>query len=310
MNILYSRQPSARGEIRPVLLIHGGAGPRTTELALQAAQDYRRGLQDALDSGRSALVAGQSALDAVCAAVMVLEDNPLFNAGRGASLTREGTAELDAAVMDGDGRAGAVAVSRYARNPVLAARAVLERTDHVLLVSPTAELAAGWYLATVEPDYFVTAHRQKQLDEVLQREIAPSKSGTVGAVAIDASGGVACATSTGGMVAQAVGRVGDTALIGAGSFASSKSIAVSCTGEGEAFIQGVVGHDIAARVRYGGATLEGSTRATYDEELAGRGATGGTIALTPQGEALIAHNSNAMFAGHWDGDGDHSAVYA
>lgn len=310
MNILYSRRSPADGEVRPVLLIHGGAGPRSTELALQASQDYQRGLQQALDAGRSALVAGRCALDAVCAAVMVLEDNPLFNAGRGASLTREGTAELDAAVMDGEGRAGAVAVSRHVRNPVLAARAVLERTDHVLIVSPTAQLAAEWGLHTVEPDYFVTAHRQQQLEAVLQQEIAPSRSGTVGAVAIDAAGRVACATSTGGMVAQATGRVGDTALIGAGSFASSKSIAISCTGEGEAFIQGVVAHDIAARVRYAGATLQDSTRATYNEELAARHATGGTIALTPRGDALIAHNSNAMFAGHWDADGDYSAVYA
>ena len=310
MNILYSRRPPAEGQAVPLLLIHGGAGPRTTELALEASQDYRRGLQRALDAGRSALIAGRSALDAVCAAVLVLEDDPLFNAGHGASLTREGTAELDAAVMNGDGQAGAVAVSRYVRNPVLAARAVLERTEHVLIVSPSSELATEWDLATVDSEYFVTAHRKQQLESVLQREIAPSRSGTVGAVAIDATGDVACATSTGGMVAQALGRVGDTALIGAGSFASRRSLAISCTGEGEAFIQGVVGHDVAARVRYGGMTLEEAMRATYEEELTARGATGGTIALTPGGDALIAHNSSAMFAGHWDADGDESAVYA
>ena len=310
MNILYSRRPPAHGKAGPMLLIHGGAGPRTTELALQESQDYQRGLKRALEAGRSVLTAGRSALDAVCAAVMVLEDDPLFNAGRGASLTREGTAELDAAVMNGDGRAGAVAVSRYVRNPVLAARAVLERTEHVLIVSPSPGLAAEWDLATVDSDYFVTPHRQQQLDAVLHREIEPSRSGTVGAVAIDATGDVACATSTGGMVAQALGRVGDTALIGAGSFASSQSIAISCTGEGEAYIQGVVGHDVAARIRYGGMTLEEGMRATYEEELTRRGATGGSIALTPAGDALIAHNSSAMFAGHWDSDGDQSAVYA
>lgn len=308
MHVLYSRPASTRGAAQPLLLIHGGAGPRTTELALEAARDYQSGLRQAVDAGRNALTAGQSALDAVCAAVMVLEDNPLFNAGRGASLTTNGTAEMDAAVMDGQGRAGAVAVSRHIRNPVLAARAVLEQTDHVLIIDPSPDLADRWSLPTADSAYFVTTHRQQQLEAVLRQESPASKCGTVGAVAIDAAGTIACATSTGGMVAQAVGRVGDTALIGAGSFASNKSIAISCTGEGEAFMQGVVGHDIAARVRYHSASLQESTRATYEEELESRGATGGTIALTPQGEALIAHNSNAMFAGYWDGDG--SAVYA
>lgn len=264
----------------------------------------------ALERGKIALLAGGSALDAVCAAVVALEDNPLFNAGRGASLTQGGTAEMDAAVMDGDGRAGAVAVSQHIRNPVLAARAVMETTDHVLMISPSSDLARQWNLPTEAPEYFVTDHRQRQIEQILAHNADMPKCGTVGAVAIDATGKVACATSTGGMAGQAVGRVGDTALIGAGSFASQKSLAISCTGEGEAFIQGVAAHDVAARLRYSSANLEDSMRATYDEELEGRGATGGTIAVTPEGDALIAHNSKAMFAGYWDGVSGQSQVYA
>ena len=233
---------------------------------------------------------------------MQLEDDALFNAGRGASLTDRGTAEMDAAVMTGDGRAGSIAVSRHARNPILAARAVLERTDHVLLVDPDQELTAGWGLVNSPAEYFVTEARRAQLDKVLtQREAAP-RCGTVGAVALDAEGHIACATSTGGMVGQAIGRVGDTGLIGAGSFASADAAALSCTGEGEAYIEGVVCHDVVARMRYGGVDLEDALRCTYERELDARQATGGTIALTPTGRALIVHNSQAMFAGYWDGE--------
>lgn len=299
MHVLYSR--IAQGQVEPLLLVHGGAGPRSTELALQVSDDYQRGLSLALEAGGSALASGRSALDAVCAAVVSLEDNPLFNAGCGASLTEEGTAEMDAAVMTGDGRSGAVVVSRHVRNPVLAARAVMERTDHVLLVGPGEDLAHRWGLPTAPAEYFLTEHRQRQLARVLARQELAGRHGTVGAVALDSNGDVACATSTGGMVGQAVGRVGDTGLIGAGSFASQDAAALSCTGEGEAFIQGVVAHDVAARVRYGGAGLRDALQATYARELDGRGATGGTIALTPDGEALIAHNSKAMFAGYWVG---------
>lgn len=297
VKVLYSRPDSSPG---PLLLIHGGAGPRSTKLEPQAHQDYKCGLELALDAGSDALHNGNSALDAVCAAVVRLEDNPLFNAGYGASLTSVGTAELDAAVMTGDGRAGAVAVSRHARNPVLAARAVLERTEHVLLVDPSEDLATQWGLISAPPEYFVTEHRQRQLEAVLAKRATASRHGTVGAVAIDRDGRVACATSTGGMVAQATGRVGDTALIGAGSFADADSVAVSCTGEGEAFIRGVVAHDIAARLRYGGKELEAAVRATYERELERRSATGGTIAVTPGGGALILHNSKSMFAGYWE----------
>lgn len=302
MNVLYSRPAVDGDRPGPLLLIHGGAGPRSSELALEESEDYQVGLKRALAAGAEALQAGRSALDAVCAAVMELEDDPLFNAGRGASLTDRGTAEMDAAVMTGEGRSGSVAVSRYARNPILAARAVLERTDHVLLVDPDQELTAGWGLANAPTEYFVTEARRAQLDEVLAQRATAPRCGTVGAVALDAEGRIACATSTGGMVGQAIGRVGDTALIGAGSYASADAAALSCTGEGEAYIEGVVCHDVVARMRYAGADLEDALRSTYERALDARQATGGTIALTPSGRALIVHNSQAMFAGYWDGE--------
>ncbi len=308
MNVLYSRQAADDARPAPMLLIHGGAGPRDTELALQESEGYHQGLNRALEAGAETLRAGRSALDAVCAAVMVLEDDELFNAGRGASLTARGTAEMDAAVMLGGGHAGSVAVSRYARNPVLAARAVLERTDHVLLVDPSPELTAGWGLVNAPAEYFVTEERRAQLQRLLASSEAVPRCGTVGAVALDVDGQIACATSTGGMVGQSLGRVGDTGLIGAGSYASADAAALSCTGEGEAYIEGVVAHDVVARMRYGGADLEDALRRTYECELDARQATGGTIALTPTGRALIVHNSKAMFAGYWDGESSRTFV--
>ena len=308
MNVLYSREAPSGGRPGPLLLIHGGAGPRDTDLAEQESEGYHQGLTRALEAGAEALRTGGSALDAVCAAVMVLEDDPLFNAGRGASLTERGTAEMDAAVMTGEGQAGSVAVSRHARNPVLAARAVLERTDHVLLVDPSPKLTADWGLANAPAEYFVTDQRRAQLEKVLANRAEAPRCGTVGAVALDVEGRIACATSTGGMVGQAIGRVGDTGLIGAGSFASADAAALSCTGEGEAYIEGVVSHDVVARMRYGGADLEDALRSTYERELDGRQSTGGTIALTPEGRAVIGHNSKAMFAGYWDGESSHAFV--
>ncbi|HET7305287.1 MAG TPA: isoaspartyl peptidase/L-asparaginase [Segeticoccus sp.] len=285
----------------PALAVHGGAGATRTELSLERAGAYEAGLQEALSAGQSVLEDGGSALDAVCAAVVSLEDTPLFNAGRGASLTADGTAELDASVMTGDGRAGAVAVSRHARNPVLAARAVLERTDHVLVVSPAEDAVQGWGLATADQDHFVTEHRRTQLERVLAgREAAPRK-GTVGAVALDGQGRLAAATSTGGMVGQHVGRVGDSPLVGAGTFARDGVVALSSTGDGEAYVEGVVAHEIEARLRHTGCSVEEALRGTYADELDRRGATGGTIGVTGEGELVIGYSSEGMFRGYWDG---------
>ena len=296
IEIVHSSRLSQPG---PVLVVHGGAGARPEPIDPALEPVYTAGLESALAAGSAVLRSGGTALAAVSAAVVVLEDDPLFNAGRGAALTAAGTAELDAAVMTGDGRAGAIAATRCIRNPVLAACAVRAQTDHVLIVAPDEALARRWGVVVVPADYFVTPHRQNQLREILAaRAVAPAH-GTVGAVAVDGAGHVACATSTGGIAGQSVGRVGDTPIIGAGSFAADDSVAVSCTGEGEAYLRGCVAHDIAARIRYLGQDLEQAVRATYECELERRGATGGSIAVTPRGEAVIAHNSDGIFAGYW-----------
>lgn len=288
----------APGDDGYALVLHGGAGGRIEELSLEAQGNYARGLADAHAAGTAILEAGGSALDAVCETVRHLEDNPLFNAGRGAALTASGVAELDACVMTGDGRAGAVAVSRTAKNPVFLARAVLEESDHVLLVSPREEQVREWGLEEVEPDYFITPARQLQLSNVQARKLEAARHGTVGAVAVDRDGRVASATSTGGMVNQRDGRVGDTPIVGAGTYARDGVVAVSCTGEGESFIEGVVSHDIAARMRYTGTDLAAAVAATIESELDSRGANGGIIAVGADGRVVVAHNSPAMFAAY------------
>ncbi|WP_345763536.1 isoaspartyl peptidase/L-asparaginase family protein [Diaminobutyricibacter sp. McL0608] len=280
------------------LVLHGGAGGRVEELSLEASGLYEHGLRLAYEAGAAILSAGGSALDAVCETVRRLEDNPLFNAGRGAALTATGSAELDACVMTGEGKAGAVAVSRSAKNPVDVARAVLEESEHVLLVTPSDELVDSWGLERVRPEYFVTDARQRQLANVQARLLEGSRHGTVGAVAVDRSGAVAAATSTGGMVNQSDGRVGDTPVVGAGTYARDGVVAVSCTGQGESFIEGVVAHDIFARMRYGGAPLATAVASTIEGELDSRGAIGGIIAVGADGRLVVAHNSPAMFAAY------------
>ncbi len=285
-------------ETGPSLALHGGAGARVHELTAGGRGRHSDGLRAAYAAGWAVLAAGGTALDAVCASVEVLEDAPLFNAGRGAALTATGRVELDASVMSGSGRAGAVAASRHARNPVRLARRVMEDTEHVLIVDPPKAFVSGFGLETVDPEYFVTDARRRQLERVRAERLAASRHGTVGAVARDASGGVAAATSTGGMVGQSDGRVGDTPIVGAGVFARDGVVAISCTGHGEAFIEGVVAYDVAARMRYGGVTLADAVRATFAAELDSRGSTGGLVAVGGDGRIVVAHNSPAMFSAH------------
>jgi len=287
--------PSADGY---ALVLHGGAGGRVEELSLEEQGRYGEGLAAAFRAGEEILQANGSALDAVCATVISLENNPLFNSGLGAALTATGKAELDAAIMTGDGRAGAIAASRHAKNPILVARKVMEDSEHVLLVGPSESLVKGWGLETVSPEYFVTPARVRQLAGVQARTVEASRHGTVGAVAVDRHGRVAAATSTGGMVNQRDGRVGDTPVIGAGTFARDGVVAVSCTGEGEAFIEGVVAHEIASRMRHGGSDLAAAVGDTIIAELDSRGASGGIIAVGADGHVVVAHNSPAMFAGY------------
>jgi L-asparaginase / beta-aspartyl-peptidase len=285
----------------PSLALHGGAGGRVEELALEGRAPHAEGLLAAYRAGWQVLAVGGSALDAVCASVEVLENDPLFNAGRGAALTATGHAELDASVMTGSGLAGAVAASKYAKNPVRLARTVMERTEHVLLVDPDVEFLEYHALEVAERGYFITEPRRQQLERVLDGRAAAARHGTVGAVARDADGRVAAATSTGGMVGQADGRVGDTPIVGAGVYARDNVAAISCTGHGEAFIRGVVAYDIAARIRYAGADLAEAVRETFKEELTERGSTGGIVAVGGDGRIVVAHNSPAMFSARGTG---------
>lgn len=280
------------------LALHGGAGGRIKELAADERRGFEAGLTAAHRAGTTVLESGGSALEAVCATVEVLEDDPLFNAGRGAALTADGRAELDAAVMTGEGKAGAVAVSRHARNPVRLARAVMERSEHVLLVSPPADLVASLDLEVVDPEYFVTELRQQQLLRLQESLVSGGRHGTVGAVARDADGRIAAATSTGGMANQSAGRVGDTPVIGAGTYARDGAAAISCTGHGEAFIRGVVSYDIVARMRYLGSGLAEAVTATFENELSDRDSSGGLVSVDPFGRIVVAHNSPSMFAAY------------
>ncbi|HEY9289659.1 MAG TPA: isoaspartyl peptidase/L-asparaginase [Microlunatus sp.] len=278
------------------IAVHGGAGGRIHELADQERHGFEDGLRRAYRAGDSVLAEGGPATDAVCAAVAVLEDDPLFNAGRGASLAADGSAELDAAIMDGSGHAGAIAASRFARNPVRLARQVMDRSPHVLLSGPDRELITGWGEEVAEPEYFVTESRRRQLARLQETASSGPRHGTVGAVARDSAGGLAAATSTGGMANQGVGRIGDTPIIGAGTYARNELAAISCTGHGEAFLLGVVAYDIVARMRYLGVDLGDAVAATISTELSGNDSSGGLVSIAADGTVVVAHNSPMMFA--------------
>lgn len=288
------------------LLIHGGAGVmRRDEMTPEMDAAYRAGLNDALEAGSKVLAGGGQALDAVEAAVRVLEDNPNFNAGKGAVLTREGVAELDASIMDGrDRRAGAVAQARTVKNPIRAARHVMERTGRVMFAGPDVdEMAAKAGLDIVPPDYFITPRRLEALKRAMAGDILPmDRYGTVGAVAMDRQGNLAAATSTGGMNAKPPGRVGDSPIIGAGTYAENKSCAVSATGDGEFFIRASVARMICARVEMQHLSAAQAAQATLDEVKA-LGGTGGVIVLSHDGSVALAMNTEGMFRGHADATG-------
>ena len=285
------------------LAIHGGAGALPREPFTSAReQAYRDGLRQALDAGERVLAGDGSALDAVQAAVTVLEDDPLFNAGRGAVLNAEGSVELDAAIMDGcDLRAGAVAGIRHLRNPVQLARRVLEQSPHVFLIGDGAErFAREAGFALVENECLITPERQQQFqalgdqpDRLMALDEPPL--GTVGAVARDHAGRLAAATSTGGIGGKHPGRVGDSPVIGAGTYADNQTCAVSTTGHGEWFLRTVQAFDIAARLRYGGASLDQAVSEAVKRRLTQLGADGGLIAVDARGHIVIGFNTPLMF---------------
>jgi beta-aspartyl-peptidase (threonine type) len=295
------------------LAIHGGAGTiLRSRMNPEQEAAYHAGLRRSLDAGRAVLADGGSALDAVCAAVIALEDEPLFNAGRGAVYTSAGRQEMDAAIMDGrDRSAGAVAGICGPRNPILAARAVMERSGHVVLIGESAvEFCRGQGLAFEEPSYFHTEQRWQALQETLAMRRSgrddgdeSRKHGTVGAVARDRNGHLAAATSTGGMTGKSPGRVGDSPVIGAGTWADNETCAISATGHGEIFIRYAAAHEIASRMRHASQSLEEASRAVVIDMLAPAGGSGGVIAVDHAGQVSLPFNCSGMYRGVVRGDG-------
>lgn len=292
-----------------IVVIHGGAGGITRAAPPRHEQVVRATLADALTAAGDLLHANGSAIDAVQAAVVVMEDSPVFNAGRGAVFTADGTHELDASIMRGDDlAAGAVAGVRRVKNPILAARAVLDRSPHVLLAGAGADVFAEQTgLMMVDPAYFSTEERRLQLVRAQEADAqlplaalanpSDAKYGTVGAVALDRHGNLAAATSTGGLTNKRFGRVGDSALFGAGTFADNRSAAVSATGQGEFFIRLAAAHAICARIELGGCSLADAADEVINRRLRDLGGEGGVIAVDRAGEFVMTMNTLGMNRG-------------
>ncbi|WP_243708006.1 isoaspartyl peptidase/L-asparaginase family protein [Luteimonas arsenica] len=300
----------------PVLAIHGGAGVVRAGLSDEDQAAARAGLERALLAGHAKLQAGAPALDAVVAAITVLEDDPAFNAGRGAVFTHEGRNELDASLMDGrDRNAGAVAGVQRVRNPILLARAVMERSPHVMLAGSGAEaFAEGQGIELVDPSYFRTERRWEQLQRALRKEVAGREGlkyvGTVGAVALDARGHLAAGTSTGGMTNKRWGRIGDSPVIGAGTWAD-EGCAVSGTGWGEFYLRTAAAHEVCTRVRHRGEDIATAADAVINGEVVQAGGDGGAIALDAKGRVAFPFNTEGMYRGWIGTDGvPHVAVFA
>lgn len=303
------------------IAIHGGAGTiRRQDMTPEKDQQMREGLAAALEAGHHVLRSGGTAMDAVIASVMSMENNPVFNAAKGAVFTLDGTVELEAAVMDGTTQdAGTVTGVTTAKNPVLLARRVMEKTPHVTLGFGAADAFAKQQgLECVSPDYYFTETRWQALQAEKARLAAGGpekdvpedrKHGTIGAVALDNQGHLAAATSTGGRTAKWSGRVGDTAVIGAGTWADDHC-AVSCTGHGELFVRAAVAHDVSARMAYKGQTLREATESVVLGTLVKLGGTGGLIAVDAQGQVSMPLNCEGMYRGMVDGQGNRTiAIY-
>lgn len=316
--------------VRAVIAIHGGAGAiARASMSAEKEQRYIQALSEIVTSGQAILAGGGSALDAVTEAVRLLEECPLFNAGKGAVFTHQGTHELDACVMDGRTlEAGAVAGVTRVRNPVLAARSVLEKSPHVLFIAEGAEkFAAEQGLEQVSPDFFSTPERWDQLQRALHSDRAvldhdgaaqtsddpldpDRKFGTVGAVALDLSGNLAAATSTGGMTNKQAGRVGDSPVIGAGCYANNANVAVSCTGTGEVFMRTLAAYDIAALMEYAGLSLKEASDRVVMEKIRVLGGSGGVIAVDRDGNVALPFNSEGMYRGYgYVGDAPNVGIY-
>lgn len=318
--LLMAAPARSQSSLNFVLVIHGGAGVIPKEdLTPEKEKATRATLDAALLAGHSVLARGGKSLDAVIAAIKILEDSPLFNAGKGSVLTAEGTVGMDASIMDGaTHKAGACADVKHVKNPIELARLVMDKTPHVLLASEGAEtLAKEHGLPLMPASYFITEHRKLQLLRIQMQEIEKARKagekkaqansleniGTVGAVALDRHGNLAAGTSTGGMVNKRFGRVGDSPIIGAGTYADNLTCAVSGTGHGEFFIRGVVCYDIAAKMKYQGVALTNAAEEVVMRQLKDAGGRGGVIALDAKGNVAMPFNTEGMYRGVIRADG-------
>jgi L-asparaginase / beta-aspartyl-peptidase len=284
------------------IVIHGGAGVITRDkMTPEMDKEYRAALTMALNTGRKILADGGTALEAVEKSINVMEDNPLFNAGKGAVFTHDGKNELDAAIMNGsDLSAGSVACVTDIRNPITAARYVMTKSVHVMLMGAGAsQFAKEQGLEIVPPSYFYTEKRYDELQEILKRE----KNGTVGCCALDKNGNLAAGTSTGGMSNKRYNRVGDAPIIGAGTYANNNTCAVSATGHGEYFIRWTVAHDISALMEYKGLSLKDASELVVNDKLVKAGGSGGVICVDKSGNISMPFNSPGMFRGFATADG-------
>jgi len=320
--IIYGNAQNPNVSMNYRLVIHGGAGTilkKNMSDELEAA--YKKNLKEALKAGYTILSKGGSSLDAVETAIRIMEDSPLFNAGKGAVFTAQGKNEMDASIMDGrDMKAGAVAGVSSVRNPISAARKVMEETPHVMLSGEGADkFAIEQGLKTESPKYFYTERRWKHLQKIKDSEkiemdhsdekgmlemLENNKFGTVGAVALDQAGNVAAATSTGGMTNKKFGRIGDSPIIGAGTYASNKTCAISCTGHGEFFMRGVVAYDVAAQMEYKKSSLAESAHNVIHKKLLEIGGLGGLIGIDASGNYVMEFNTPGMYRGQIGADGE------
>lgn len=310
--------PAKSGESPIAIVIHGGAGTiRKIDLSDAQEREYRAKLSEALRAGHAVLAQGGSSLDAVVAAITILEDSPLFNAGKGAVFNNAGGHELDASIMEGRHlNAGAVAGVMHVRNPILLARLVMEDSPHVMMAGQGAEeFAKGYGLEFVEQEYFFTQRRYDQLMEAQKRQPKASAPveyriphhdtlySTVGALALDRDGNLAAATSTGGMTNKRFGRIGDSPVIGAGTYADNRACAASGTGHGEYFIRSNATYSVCARVRFEGMSLAEAAAASV-ADIGAMGGTGGIIALDADGNIAMPFNTEGMYRGSIDIDGN------
>ena len=305
-------QPSKWG-----IVIHTGAGNFTLAGIAERRDAMRAAMNDALMAGHKVLAGGGSSLDAVQAAIVILEDSPLFNAGKGAVFTHEGTNELDASIMDGGTmRAGAVAGLKHIKNPIKLARLVMEKSPHVMMAGEGAEAFAKEQggIEFVNQRYFYTERAWKALQDALAAEKkkaaqADDHHGTVGAVALDQHGNLAAATSTGGLTNKRFGRIGDSPIIGAGTYANNQSCGVSSTGIGEFWIRYTVAHDICARVQYKNMSIQAAADAIVQGELKPIGGEGGVIGLDSHGNVMMSFNTSGMGRGYMGADGKPTIMF-